>query len=87
MKVKNLFYSILVLFLIFASTSLMACEDNGTVEEPTTNNEPVVVNPSVSLNYKNITVYEEDTFTLVATVSNSEDVVVWASSDDAVIFL
>ena len=84
MKTKKIISTILV-FLLLITTSLFISCDSNNGGGPSGGDTPEVLTPAVSLNYKDISIYENDPFTLVATVSNSEDVVEWISSDESIV--
>lgn len=85
---KKILSIIMLSFIVIASfaltMSLAGC-DNGNPQDPDNPPQNVPASPTISLNYKNILVYEQDTFELVATVTNTDEVVEWISSDEEVV--
>ena len=86
MKNKLLFIVLAMLFIL--SASLVGCENEGQTEDKTTgvvDKTPVTTEATIKLNYKNISMYDGEEFTLVSTVEGYEGSVTWESSDTEIV--
>ena len=78
--------SLITMLSVVLSMSLVGC-DEPTVDKqtPTQTVPSAPTDPTISLNFNKIVVYEKETFDLVATVENTDEVVEWLSSDESVV--
>ena len=66
------------------SESVSSSESTSQKVENSTSSEIEVVNPSIKLNFNNVSMYDGDTFKLEATTQNVDGEVYWKSSDDSI---
>lgn len=67
-----------------ASESVNSEKSESETITPSISTEIEVSEPSLTLNYNNVSMYDGDTFTLEATAKNVEGAVYWKSSDDSI---